>query len=183
MEFPCPSRNASPAAASNRDVQTPSWTPSYRLPAYGSVRKRRIGGCARVPAMKTFAGDFQHRCVRNGGRHHHVEHRPTMSGWPSTAAEFATGRGLHRTMSSPLGAPSADMPSSSRKQASAERNADRISRFLAARRPALFCDDCIADKLGLGHRREANRITSALGKIIVFGGTSALARFASSTSR
>ena len=53
-------------------------------------------------------------------------------------------------------------------KASAGRNTDRITRFLADHRPALFCDYCIADKLGLSNRREANRVTSALGKSSVF---------------
>ena len=66
-------------------------------------------------------------------------------------------------MAAPRG-PSADMPLPAASEASPERNADRIGRFLAARRPELFCDDCMADKLGLNHRREANRVTRALGK-------------------
>ncbi len=60
--------------------------------------------------------------------------------------------------------PSADAQPPAASEAAADRNADRMGRFLAARRPELFCDDCIADKLGLSHRREANRITRALGK-------------------
>lgn len=39
----------------------------------------------------------------------------------------------------------------------------RLSQYLLAHRPALFCDDCIADRLGLSHRRQANRVTSTLG--------------------
>lgn len=58
----------------------------------------------------------------------------------------------------------ADMPFQTASETSAKRNTDRIGTFLAARRPELFCDDCIADMLGLRHRREANRITGALGK-------------------
>lgn len=56
------------------------------------------------------------------------------------------------------------VPADSKAQTNSERNADHLGRFLAAHRPALFCDDCIADKLGLSHRREANRVTRALGK-------------------
>ena len=41
--------------------------------------------------------------------------------------------------------------------------AGRVSQFVSAHRPSLFCDDCIAEKLGLSHRRQANRVTVALG--------------------
>ena len=75
--------------------------------------------------------------------------------WPRPASnEIRAARSGHST----------DMPSPAASEASTERNADRIGGFLAARRPGLFCDDCIADKLGLNHRREANRVTNALGK-------------------
>lgn len=65
-------------------------------------------------------------------------------------------------------ASSADRRLPANSKASAGRNADRITRFLADLRPALFCDDCIADKLGLSNRREANRITRTLGKSSIF---------------
>ena len=49
-----------------------------------------------------------------------------------------------------------------------EKIADRIGQFLVNHRPALFCDDCIAEKLGLSHRRQANRITAAFGTTPTF---------------
>jgi hypothetical protein len=55
-------------------------------------------------------------------------------------------------------------PSDSTASATSERAVDRVGQFLAAHRPALFCDDCIADKLGLSRRRQANRVTGTLGK-------------------
>ena len=85
------------------------------------------------------------------------------------SGEICNGSGLasNKLMVTQSG-PSADMPFPAGSKASAERNADHISRFLEARRPALFCDDCIADKLALSHRREANRITRALAKTSKF---------------
>lgn len=65
-------------------------------------------------------------------------------------------------------ASSADWRLPAKGKASVGRNTDRLTRFLADHRPALFCDYCIADKLGLSRRREANRVTSALGKSSVF---------------
>ncbi len=41
--------------------------------------------------------------------------------------------------------------------------AGRIGQFLLAHRPQLFCDDCIGDRLGLSHRRQANRVTATMG--------------------
>lgn len=63
---------------------------------------------------------------------------------------------------------SADRRLPDNSKASAGRNADSITRFLADHKPALFCDRCIADELGLSNRREANRITSTLGKSSMF---------------
>jgi hypothetical protein len=40
----------------------------------------------------------------------------------------------------------------------------QISQLLTARRPLLFCDDCITDQLRLSNRRQANRVTVVLGK-------------------
>lgn len=55
-------------------------------------------------------------------------------------------------------------PSSSQSGRSSDpkRIAGRVSEFLLAHRPALFCDDCIADRLGLSHRRQANRVTRTM---------------------
>lgn len=49
-----------------------------------------------------------------------------------------------------------------------ERIAGRVSQFLLAHRPTLFCDDCIADRLGLSHRRQANRVTRAMANSAAF---------------
>lgn len=49
-----------------------------------------------------------------------------------------------------------------------ERIAGRVSQFLLARKPALFCDDCIADRLGLSHRRQANRVTAVMANSAAF---------------
>ena len=65
-------------------------------------------------------------------------------------------------------ASSADRRLPAKAKASGGGNADRITRFLADHRPALFCDYCIADKLALNNRREANRVTSALEKSSLF---------------
>lgn len=46
-----------------------------------------------------------------------------------------------------------------------EHIAGRVSHFLADRRPSPYCDDCIADKLGLSSRRQANRVTLRLAEI------------------
>ena len=83
--------------------------------------------------------------------------------------EFCDGPGLPSNHGlAAQSASSTDRGLPANGKASAGRNADRITRFLADRRPALFCDDCIADMLGLSHRREANRITSTLGKSSIF---------------
>jgi hypothetical protein len=50
------------------------------------------------------------------------------------------------------------------KSGASELISVRVNRFLADRVPWLFCDDCITDELGLSHRRQANRVTVALGK-------------------
>ncbi len=49
-----------------------------------------------------------------------------------------------------------------------ERIAGRVDGLLASRRPALWCDDCIADQLGLSHRRQANRVTVAMANTSTF---------------
>jgi len=83
--------------------------------------------------------------------------------------EFCDGPGLASNDGIATQSPfSADRRLPANSKASAGRNADRITRFLADRRPALFCDHCIAEKLGLSNRREANRITSTLGKSSIF---------------
>ena len=46
--------------------------------------------------------------------------------------------------------------------------AARIGQFLLDHRPRLFCDDCIGDHLGLSHRRQANRVTAAIGTAPAF---------------
>ena len=46
--------------------------------------------------------------------------------------------------------------------------ADRISHLLFSHKPALFCDDCIADKLGMSHRRQVNRVTAVFGTRATF---------------
>ena len=80
--------------------------------------------------------------------------------------KFCDGPGLASNDGIATPSPSsADRRLPANSKTSAGRNADRITRFLADRRPAPFCDDCIADKRGLSNRREANRIT-CIGKII-----------------
>lgn len=44
----------------------------------------------------------------------------------------------------------------------------RVNHFLVDRRPSLFCDDCIAVRLELSSRRQANRVTLRLAKIPSF---------------
>ncbi len=39
---------------------------------------------------------------------------------------------------------------------------DRVNAFLTVRRPSQFCDDCIAESLEFGHRKEAQKATNAL---------------------
>ena len=41
--------------------------------------------------------------------------------------------------------------------------AERVNEFITAKRPAAFCDDCIAEELELSRRQQAHRVTSALG--------------------
>jgi len=41
--------------------------------------------------------------------------------------------------------------------------AERVNAFLMEHRPLAFCDDCIAERLGLIRRQQAHRVTSALG--------------------
>ena len=55
-----------------------------------------------------------------------------------------------------------------RRPTGSERIAERVGQFVSAHRPSLFCDDCIADQLGLSHRRQANRVTVALGNSSAF---------------
>jgi hypothetical protein len=40
--------------------------------------------------------------------------------------------------------------------------AKRFAEFLTDRRPAAFCDDCMAHQLGLNDRRQANKVSRAL---------------------
>ena len=40
---------------------------------------------------------------------------------------------------------------------------EQVNAFLTERRPSRFCDDCIAERLELNWRQEANRATNALG--------------------
>jgi hypothetical protein len=41
--------------------------------------------------------------------------------------------------------------------------AEQIVAFLQNKRPERFCDDCIADELGLRRRQRAERVTLPLG--------------------
>ena len=138
-----------------------------------SVRQRtkcRIGGCARVPAMKTFAGGMQHLLrKRLGDDTTPCRASTTMSGWPFVGKEFCDGPEIASNDGiATRSASSADEGLPANGKASAGRNADRITRFLADHRPAIFCDYCIADKLGLSNRREANRSNQCAGQIIGF---------------
>ena len=72
-----------------------------------------------------------------------------------TSSEFADVG----TIASPASGPSPDRgPLTSSRTIAA-----RIGQFLLAHRPQLFCDDCIGNRLGLSHRRQANRVTAAMG--------------------
>lgn len=70
--------------------------------------------------------------------------------------------------------PGTASPASRRSQAISGKStmsgwiANRISRFLVDQKPGPFCDDCIADKLGLSDRRQANRVTIGLAKTSAF---------------
>jgi hypothetical protein len=61
-----------------------------------------------------------------------------------------------------------EWPRDSGKQIDAKQIAQRLTDFLVHRRPAAFCDDCAADRLGLSHRRQANRVARALAKTPTF---------------
>ncbi len=39
---------------------------------------------------------------------------------------------------------------------------DRVNAFLTAQRPSQFCDDCIAESLEFGQRKDAQHATSTL---------------------
>ena len=73
-----------------------------------------------------------------------------------------------------FGLPGTAPPASRRSQAISGTStmsgwiANRISRFLVNYKPGLFCDDCIADELGLSDRRQASRVTIGLGKAATF---------------
>ena len=40
--------------------------------------------------------------------------------------------------------------------------AERVNKFITDHMPDAFCDDCIAEELGLSRRQQAHRVTSAL---------------------
>jgi hypothetical protein len=114
--------------------------------------------------MKTFVGDSRHML----GKQWSDATMPNIDrdvGMAFDSAGVCDGprQASNEVMAALSGRP-ADIPLPAASEVSPERNADRIGRFLAAGRPRLFCDDCIADMLALSHRREANRITGALGK-------------------
>jgi hypothetical protein len=84
-----------------------------------------------------------------------------ICGGPELAS--TESRGVEATASS-IRPPSPD----NGRRTGSERIAGRISQLLTAHRPALFCDDCIADRLALNHRRQANRATTALADSSAF---------------
>ena len=40
---------------------------------------------------------------------------------------------------------------------------ERVAQFLKGKRPARYCDDCLADRLQLERRQQAQQATAALG--------------------
>ena len=40
--------------------------------------------------------------------------------------------------------------------------AERVNAYISAARPKAFCDDCIAEALGLSQRQQSARVTGAL---------------------
>jgi hypothetical protein len=45
-----------------------------------------------------------------------------------------------------------------------DENIDRLAHFLQARRPAAFCDDCLATAVPIANRRQVQQLTSKLTK-------------------
>ena len=95
---------------------------------------------------------------------------PTMNrDGAEASAEADVGSGAAQALMLGANAESARPFAGNRgKPANSERIACRVSRLLATHVPALFCDDCITDKLGLSDRRQANRVTVVFGKSASF---------------